>query len=330
MNFARQILKALKESKAKETKSIDTQAEVKRVEGDTLWVHIPGGVDETPVKKTVNAEEGDQVQVRIAGGRAWVTGNGTAPPTNDKKAVAAQLLAEGAKEMAEAAGEAANQATEDARRAHDAADSAEQSANTATEAANGALSSLSVIEDVMGVLDWVTKHGSYTLTQDTTIIPGKFYFTRSGSGTAQDPYLYTVVSSPDPAQLPNYYELANVDEAVAAFITSHLAMTNEGLWVFSDISKFKTLITNNSMKIYDALGVQVAQFAAETVIGKESEWHQRINGEMTIFAYGNRTYTYIEPGKVHSDNMEVESSYYTGNYSLRAASDGKLVIGRRR
>lgn len=64
----------------------DTQAEVVRVDGDTAWVHIAGGVDETPVKMTINAKAGDTVQVRVAGGSAWLTGNGTAPPTDDTRA----------------------------------------------------------------------------------------------------------------------------------------------------------------------------------------------------------------------------------------------------
>ena len=64
----------------------DTTATVTRVEGGTAWVHIPGGVDETPVRMTVNANVGDNVQVRVSGGRAFIIGNGTAPPTDDGKA----------------------------------------------------------------------------------------------------------------------------------------------------------------------------------------------------------------------------------------------------
>lgn len=64
----------------------DTTATVTRVEGGTAWVHIPGGVEETPVRMTVNAKAGDSVQVRVSGGRAFIVGNGTAPPTDDGKA----------------------------------------------------------------------------------------------------------------------------------------------------------------------------------------------------------------------------------------------------
>lgn len=89
ISLAKQLLKAIKEEHSKATKAVDSQAEVKRVEGDTLWVHIPGGADETPIKRTINADAGDTIQIRIAGGRAWATGNETAPPTDDSVAIAA-------------------------------------------------------------------------------------------------------------------------------------------------------------------------------------------------------------------------------------------------
>lgn len=93
MKLVKQFAETLKEAN-KRTEPYDTPAEVVRIEGNTAWVHIPGGVDETPVQLTVNAEEGDIVQVRVGGGTAWIVGNATAPPTDDKTAVAAQATAE--------------------------------------------------------------------------------------------------------------------------------------------------------------------------------------------------------------------------------------------
>ena len=74
----------------------DTPATVTRIEGDTAWVHIDGGVDETPVKMTIAAHAGDKVQVRVGGGTAWLTGNGSRPPTDDALAEIAKLTADGA------------------------------------------------------------------------------------------------------------------------------------------------------------------------------------------------------------------------------------------
>ena len=88
-NFVGEIIKALEEKESRKPKAYDTPATVVRVDGDTAWVHISGGVSETPVKLTVNATAGDIVQVRVSGGRAFIVGNSSAPPTDDKVAKSA-------------------------------------------------------------------------------------------------------------------------------------------------------------------------------------------------------------------------------------------------
>lgn len=82
--------------KGQRSKSYSEQAQVVRVEGDTAWVHIPNGVDETPVKKTIACKTGDVVQVRVGKNGATLTGNMTAPPTDDTKAEHAQKTASSA------------------------------------------------------------------------------------------------------------------------------------------------------------------------------------------------------------------------------------------
>lgn len=99
---ARELVEALERKPKPE--AYDTQATVARVDGDTLWVHIPGGVDETPVQRTIDAKEGDTIQVRISGGSATATGNATAPPTDDKRANEAVQMAQDMVETVQQAG----------------------------------------------------------------------------------------------------------------------------------------------------------------------------------------------------------------------------------
>ncbi|MBP5197946.1 MAG: hypothetical protein J6033_02725, partial [Lachnospiraceae bacterium] len=106
----RSLLASIKQANKKKTSAYDTTAQVLRIEGNTAWVHIPGGVDETPVKLTVNAEPGDTVQLRVGGGTAWITGNATAPPTDDKVAKVANRTANAANVLAGLAKETADQA----------------------------------------------------------------------------------------------------------------------------------------------------------------------------------------------------------------------------
>lgn len=111
----------------KGTSAYDTTAKVLRVENGTAWVHIPGGVDETPVKMTIDAKAGDVVQVRVSGGRAFLIGNATSPPTDDatanvanKRAVNADMKATFAKQTAEEADGKATDAKEKADEAIEA------------------------------------------------------------------------------------------------------------------------------------------------------------------------------------------------------------------
>ena len=102
MNIS-EMIQALKEAQDSAPKPFDTPAEVLRIEGDTAWVQIPGSDDETPVNLTIAAKEGDTVQVRVSGGTAFLVGNATAPPTDDKKAINAQETADEAQTAAEQA-----------------------------------------------------------------------------------------------------------------------------------------------------------------------------------------------------------------------------------
>lgn len=80
----------MKESK---TKPYDTVAKVLRVDEKTAYVHIDGGADETPAQMAINCKAGDTVKIRVSGGKAWLTGNITAPPTDDSVAIKANKTA---------------------------------------------------------------------------------------------------------------------------------------------------------------------------------------------------------------------------------------------
>lgn len=72
--------------KQSKTKAYDAVAKVLRVDEKTAYVHIDGGADETPAQMTINCKAGDSVKIRVSGGRAWLTGNLTSPPTDDTAA----------------------------------------------------------------------------------------------------------------------------------------------------------------------------------------------------------------------------------------------------
>lgn len=287
MSISKDLVEVIKSADKKETKGYDTQATVTRVEGSTVWVHIPGGVDETPVKKTVSAKEGDVVQVRVSGGSAYLMGNASSPPTDDTTALlateyakSANMAAESAVQSAKTAADAAADAVATANSVRDIADEAKAHADEAKEhaddaaeaaegaaiSANSALTQLSIVEDVVGTLNWISEHGTYMLTRDSQIVPEKVYFTRTGSGTSQDPYIYTPVIEPKEEELGMYYELV-IDDAVSTYIAMHLALTEEGLYVMNQKNKWKVLIANDGVYIIDDRNKKVAKYQDVITLG---------------------------------------------------------------
>lgn len=255
------LMSSVKDSTKAKTKPYDATANVTRIEDGVMYVHIPGGIDETPVEMTINAMPGDLVKVRVANGRAWVTGNHTAPPTDDttannaarvarkaqrvavqaseeaaeawtyagtaaEAAVAAKTSADSAHEAAENAWDRAGEAHQAALEAQVSAADAKDSARSANASANNALVQLSVVEDVAGTLRWISEHGDYVLTNDDHVYSDTVYFIKQGGD-------YVPIASPDLTKNPaaeGWYVL-DVTQSTTDYIMAHLAVTSYGLWV---------------------------------------------------------------------------------------------------
>lgn len=339
------LMAAIKASDRKKTSGYDTSAVVRRIEDGTAWVHIPGGVDETPVKLTINASVGDTVQVRVSGGRAFLVGNRTAPPTDDTTAIKATYVAKNAqetaveakseaseawhyagtaKEAAESAQDSADSAAEAAIEAWNHADDAHQAAVSANNSANNALVQLSVVEDVAGTLRWISEHGSYVPTTDTTVIEGSVYFIYENGD-------YIPIANPDPSANPSQegWYVLDVTESQAKYIMAHLAVTSAGLWVlpvnqlaehplvdsndnqiidsdnnpivdFSEdpqhASGYKVLLSGGGgqtgdfpigLTIYNDEGEPIANYGITTTIGKETDYNVNIHTTAFDIRYGD-------------------------------------------
>ena len=269
MNIAKDVVSSIKDASKSKTSAYDTQATVTRIEGDTAWVHIPGGVNETPVQLTVNASEGDAVQVRVANGTAWITGNASAPPTDDKKANIAYTLASTADEEAQTAHSAAQSAVADAGVARQAAESAQAdatraqaSADNAGEYAARALGNLASVQSVAETLAWITAHGTMTLTTDTALDPSHVYFVRDNNGDyTVGSYRYSVVSEPVLADISTYYELS-IDESLNNYVATHLVVDTEGLWIIPDAGGNKVLIATGQGTGYPSAGTYIVNGSA--------------------------------------------------------------------
>ena len=190
-------------------------------------------------------------------------------------------------------------ARQKAEEANESAQIANAQAVSATASATNALNQLSVVENVVGVLDLLSKHGTYTLTEDTTVQSGKWYFSRSGSGTTTDPYVYSVANLSDGDDPTGYYELTDIDQAVTNYVSSHLALTDDGLSLQQDGSDYRILISTGGLKIIGTNGATIASYGTDTVIGDANGFHVQITGTELGFYQGTQRVAYINNNQLY-------------------------------
>ena len=151
MSTEDKMINAINELMGSKTKGYDTIAKVVRIDGDIAYVHIDGGVPEKPVNKTISCKVGDTVRIRIADGGGHITGNDTAPPTDDAEALVARAVAK--------------VADKNATEAKTTADEAQQTANAVSGIANLALTEASEAKQIADDTEqhfWFTETGTDT------------------------------------------------------------------------------------------------------------------------------------------------------------------------
>ena len=217
-------------------------------------------------------------------------------------------------------------------------ETAGEMARQATASATSALKGLSTVEDVVDTLNWIATHCEYNKTTDVTIVTGKAYYTvtatQVSSPTDADivtyyelvsgEYVkttdtsvvsgkdyYTVVGEPvtNPvvADIGTYYEL-EITEAVSNYINTHVAVTDEGLWLIPDD-------TQGSNKVLIATGGAGHTYEdAGTYIIDENDniSAQFLEDGMTIYGGTNGTLiAHLGYGDTQGESGIVNAPYYT-------------------
>lgn len=200
-----------------------------------------------------------------------------------------------------AAGNAVTQAGNATTAAQTASAQAERAAAEASEArtqsgiansyANSALNQLNIVQNVVGVLDLLSTNATYQLTADTTVQPGKWYFTRSGTSPN---YVYTVVTNPNDDDIANYYELTDIDAAVKNYVTSRLAVTADGLWLQDPSMQSKVLLSStDGVVLYGPDGTIIGKYGSTAQIGDAASFHIEMDGTELGFYQADRKVAYI-------------------------------------
>lgn len=157
-----------------------------------------------------------------------------ATATATEASVAAGQAAEAAAEAIESAGQAASAAES----AQESAQQAQESANTANQAANNALIGLATVEGVVDTVNWFAEHK--TASTDTSVVPSKTYY-------AYNPVAGTLSAvTPEGDENPSeegWYELS---EAISNYVATHIATTNDGLYVVGLSNGWKVLVSSGT------------------------------------------------------------------------------------
>lgn len=192
---------------------------------------------------------------------------------------------------------AAQNAQTSATNAQLSADTANQQAAVANSYANSALDQLNIVQDVVGVLDLLSTNATYQLTADTEIIPGKWYFTQSG--TSPD-YVYTVVANPDVADIGTYYEIVDIDSAVQNYVTSKLTVTSQGLWIQEPTMQTKILLSaTDGVVLYGPSGTVIGKYGSTAQIGDSAGFHIEMDGTELGFYQASRKVAYISNNQLY-------------------------------
>lgn len=249
-------------------------AVVSRIDDEgVVWVRLAGSEVETPTASTsAEVEPNDVVTVEWRNNKLYIAGNNSNPSAGavrvdaiERSAAVARSAAESAVADAQKAREAAESVEGIAEQAQEDASIAKRSAESASEYASRALGNLSTVQSVTETLNWITAHGTMTLTSDTALDPTHVYFVVD----AQGDYVvggthYSVVTEPDVADISTYYELS-IDESLNNYVGTHLAVTSEGLWLLPDADGNKVLIATGQGTTYTDAGTYII----ETVEGAD-------------------------------------------------------------
>lgn len=276
------------------TNAYDATAQVTRIEDGVMYVHIPGGVDETPVEMTISADVGDSVKVRVANGRAWVTGNQTAPPTDDTEAILAKLKAIQAEKKAQTATESAEiaaKAAADATTSAGIAGRAASVAQAAAEAAQATADSKKVVFTSqptppyhVGDL-WVSGNIVIDTMSDGTndlVTSEEELFEALMKGDGQVVVYYCIYARAEGEEFSEAdWSLAATDDTTVNELREWFWHDSTGAHILGDETGYRNDLNSTGMHIIDtSTETEVARFAADGAqLGADTSAHTTIDAE---------------------------------------------------
>ena len=119
---------------------------------------------------------------------------------------------------------------------------------------------------------------AYALTSDVAVVEGKTYYTRTGSGTAQSPYVYTKVAEPSTSSIGSYYEMTTPDYKITPRRDLDQGDFEDAIWWVGDKADGGLV----AVKLMNALGTE--GFSLQTSKNGKGQFSLTLTGHVSINA----------------------------------------------
>lgn len=192
----------------------------------------------------------------------------------------------------------------------------------AEEDVDATLRELSVAQDVVGTINWITNHGTMTSQAGQTFDSNQVYFVVDPNGD----YLvggtrYAVVPEPVASDINNYYTLS-ISESVQNYVATRIVVDSEGLWIIPDSGGNKVLIATGSGSTYTTAGTYIVG-SGNTALASFTARGARIGRDNTgnIFVENDRiTFNAIDGTEALRIQFEGAGSPTEHRYGIRATN----------
>lgn len=149
------------------------------------------------------------------------------------------------------------------------------------------------------------------------------YYTVSGES-------YSKVVEPVESDLGNYYVL-DIDDSVQNYISTHLALLDDGLHVSGGVDDYSVVLSSDGMEVRNPYGKSVAMYGETARIGDADDIHLLAQATRMSFRSDAGDVAYIGMGddevwRLFIDQADVEDSIRFGNYVWVKRPNGNMTI----
>lgn len=178
----------------------------------------------------------------------------------------------------------------------------------------------------------------YILTEDVAIDPYKTYYVYNSTTE-----VYDEVENPDVSAIGTYYEFTNspklhgwyeltsIDSTIQNYVSSHLILTNDGLELKRDDSKYRMRLTGDNLEIIAPDGTVVGSHGQTIVLGDANEIHFEASNSAIKFCTPNQDLCWFGMNsdgiwEMHIETMFVERQVRYGDFAFIKRQNGNMSI----